>query len=148
MPLGSTLGGMLELSSILAGNLINPLGYNGTLLRGAVSIMAMMTNLSAYENNDTPFPLQVTLGNYPLNLSGYTPKVTVKANSLATDASGITYTVGSGVTITNSQLGQLTFTLPHSAASTAGNLWWRLDVTDSSGNVSTSMYGNLYILAV
>jgi hypothetical protein len=109
---------------------------------------AMMVNLEAYQGNDTSFPLQVTLNNYPLNLTGYTPKVVVKASSIVADGTGTTYNVGANLVVTSTKLGQLTFTLPHSAATTAGTFWWRLDVTDGSGNVTTSMYGNLYILAV
>jgi hypothetical protein len=149
-------GGSQSVLASYSGIALNPLSLSGSTtvpvtLNGAESqanTMAMMTNLTAYQGNDTPFPLQVTLGAYPLNITGYTPKIVIKANSLATDASGTTYLTGSGLTVTSTKLGQLTFTLPHSAATTAGTFWWRLDVTDGSGNVTTSMYGNLYILAV
>ena len=121
--------------------------YGGTVIEKS-STMALMINLSGYENNDSTFYLQVLYSEMPLSLSGYTPKLFVKASPTATDASGTTYTVGSGLTITNLSQGMITFVLPHTAATTAGTQWWRLDVVDSNSNVTTVMFGNLYILPV
>jgi hypothetical protein len=116
---------------------------------GSDSQMALMINLSGYENNDSTFNLQVTENNYPLSLSGLTPTIVVKANATATDGSGTTYGVGTGITIVNSLLGTLTWVLPHSATGTTGTFWWRLNLTATSGGaVTTALFGNLYILPV
>ena len=122
---------------------------SGTGTQG--QLMSIMINLEAYENNDTPFYLAVTTivnnQTVPLNITSYTPTVYVKASSVTPDSGATLYTSGLGLVITSAYLGQITWTLPHTAATTAGTYWWRLDLA-SSGNVSTVMYGNLYILAV
>ena len=123
--------------------------------------MSLMVNLSALENNDTTFILQITYNNSPVNtpffgtqtpfnLTGYTPKLYVKATSSTPDGSATLYQVGSGLTVTSTPLGQITWVLPHTATQvqTPGTYWWRLDLVDGSGNIGTALYGNLYILAV
>ena len=110
--------------------------------------MAIMINLSGYENNDSTFYLQALNNGYPLPLTGYTNQLVVKPSPSVADNTGTTYTVGSGLTVTNSSQGMVTFVLPHTAATTAGTSWWRWDITDGGGNVTTVMFGNLYILPV
>ena len=110
----------------------------------------MSTNqaLTALRGNDTTWQLQAFLNGMPLNLSGYTLKCYVKASSTATDASGTTYTAGSGITVVNSGQGIINFTVPATALTTPGTQWWHWDITDGSNNNSTVMYGPLTILAV
>ena len=123
--------------------------------------MSVMISLSALENNDTTYVMQVTYNTAPINtpffgmqtpfsLTGYTPKVLTKASSATPDASATTYTVGSGLTLVSALLGEISWVLPHTASivQTPGTYWWRLDLVDGSGNVGTALYGNLYVIAV
>lgn len=123
--------------------------------------MSVNINLSALQSNDTTFVMQVTYNTAPINtpffgtatpfsMAGYTPKVLTKASSTTSDASATTYTVGSGLTLISSPLGEISWVLPHTASiiQTPGTYWWRLDLADGSGNVGTAIYGNLYVLAV
>jgi hypothetical protein len=133
-----------------------------------------MIDLVTYQNNDTIIALAVNYSainglsgmakiqqfsgtviigaqtiNAPLPLAGFTPKFILKASSTTSDASAIaTLTTGSGITITNSGLGQLTATIPGTDLTTAATLWWRLDLTGSGPITDTAMYGKLAVLAV
>lgn len=110
--------------------------------------MSLYMPLLALTNNDATYKLNVMLNQKPLNLAGYTIKAYLKATAATPDASAITYTVGSGITVTNSVLGQLTLTIPHTNLTTPGVQWWRLDLTDGSGLVSSVFYGPLTIKSV
>jgi hypothetical protein len=110
--------------------------------------MATAQNLVALQNNDSSFTLNLTQSGEPLNLNGLTIQLYVKATETTPDSSATTYTVGSGVTVITSQAGIISWVLPHTAATTAGQKWWRVDVTDVNENVGTCIYGNLYIVAV
>jgi hypothetical protein len=110
--------------------------------------MATAQNLVALQNNDSTFALTLTQSGEPLNLTGLTIHLYVKATEATPDASATVYTVGSGITVTASLVGGISWVLPHTAATTAGQSWWRVDVTDVHGNVGTCIYGNLFIVAV
>ena len=112
--------------------------------------------VSVLVNNDITLTLQLTkqiypntaLTNYtPLNLTGLSLTFYIKAASTAADSGATTYTIGSGITVTNAALGQITVTIPKSANATAGLFWWRIDVI-SGASVSTAMYGPYYVLSV
>jgi len=113
--------------------------------------MSTMINLSTLQGNDTKILLTVTqqpLANViPVVLTGLTLKFVLKAAQTATDASGTSYMVGTGITVINAALGQLSVSLPASALSVAGAVWWRLDIT-AGGLVGTALFGNLAILPV
>jgi hypothetical protein len=113
--------------------------------------MTTMINLSTYQGNDTKILISVTqapVSNViPLNLAGLTLRFILKASQTATDASGTTYLAGTGVTVVNAALGQLSVAIPGSALSAAGALWWRLDIV-TAGLTATALYGNLNILPV
>ncbi len=85
----------------------------------------------------------------PLNLTGYTLKFVLKASSTATDASGTTYAIGSGITVTNLAISSFTVLIPHTQTllQTPGTYWYRLDVIDGSLNVNSILNGNVYVLA-
>ena len=114
--------------------------------------MSTWINLEAPQGNDTTWNLQVLNNGVPMNLTGCTLKLYVKMSNVTADgdSSTVTYTVGSGLTVVNAIAGKLTFTQPHTAnqAKAPGTYWWRLDITDSFGNVGTALDGNLYTLAV
>jgi hypothetical protein len=104
--------------------------------------------LLALQNNDNIYNLSVTLNGAPLSLTGYTLKFYQKASDKATDASAITYLVGSGITVVNSALGQIRWTIPHANITAPGQQWWRLDLTDTNSAIHTAFYGPLVIKAV
>lgn len=110
--------------------------------------MATAQNLVALQNNDSTFNLTLTQSNKPLNLTGLTINLYVKATETTPDASATVYTVGEGITVTTSLAGGISWVLPHTAATIAGQSWWRVDVTDIHGNNGTCIYGDLYIVAV
>ena len=111
--------------------------------------MALEQNLTVLQNNDTQHVLSlVDSSGRPVNLTGLALTAYLKASETAADSTATTYTVGNGLTVTAALGGQVTWKLPHTAASTAGPQWWRLDAADASGDVTTYLYGTLYILAV
>lgn len=136
--------------------------------------MATPIDLTTYQNNDTTvlmavtfsiqnglggaareaqFAGQVVIGasstSAPLNITTMTPKFILKATSTTADSSALaTLTVGSGLTITNATIGQLSALLGGTALlGTPATLWWRLDLT-GSGQTETAMFGHLFVLAV
>lgn len=110
--------------------------------------MSLQLPLTALTGNDCNWFLDVTLNGSPLNLTGYTPKVYVKASQQTPDGSATIYQVGTGLAWVNQALGKLKFTLPHTATTTAGTQWWRLDIVDTNGAVFTVFFGALTIKAV
>lgn len=110
--------------------------------------MSLYYPILALTGNDTNYKLNITLNQKPLNLAGYTIKAYQKATATTPDASAIVYQVGSGITIVSSTLGQLILTIPHANVTTPGTQWWRLDITDGSGLISTVFYGPLTIKGV
>jgi hypothetical protein len=110
--------------------------------------MSLYQPIVALVNNDTTYNLNVTLNGKPLPLTGYTPKAYQKATATTPDASAIVYQVGSGLTVVNSNLGQLRLVIPHANLTTPGSQWWRLDLIDTNGGVYTVFYGTLTIKSV
>lgn len=110
--------------------------------------MSLQWPLLALQNNDSAFYFNITFNGNPLPLAPYTVKAYQKASSSASDASGITYTVGSGLTIINAPLGQVKLIIPHGNVTTAGIQWWHLDLIDASAGVYTVFYGPLTIKAI
>lgn len=109
--------------------------------------MSVQWPLTAIQNNDNNYFLDVMFNGEPLNLTGYTPHAYIKASQTTSDGSATTYNIGSGLAWVNQNLGKLKFTIPHTATGTAGTMWWRLDIVDGSGNVYTVFYGPLTIKA-
>lgn len=110
--------------------------------------MSLQLPLTALTNNDNAYYLDVTFNGQPLNLTGYTPHLYVKASQTVADNTGTTYNIGAGLTWVQQSLGKLKFVLPHTATGTAGTQWWHLDIVDGSGIVTTVFYGPLTIKAV
>lgn len=109
--------------------------------------MSTRSDIAGVVGDDLTFNFALTYNGSVVNLNSYTPKVVVKASANAADGTGTTYTVGSGITLTNAVRGRFTLAIPHSATSSAGTAWYRCYLTDPSGNVSTAMLGNLVLLA-
>lgn len=110
--------------------------------------MSLYFPLFALQNNDTAYYFDVTFNGKPLNLTAYTVKAYQKASASAADGTGITYLVGSGLTVTNAALGQVKFVIPHANVPTQGTYWWRLDIIDTNSAVYTVFYGTLTVKGV
>lgn len=110
--------------------------------------MSMWRDLSVEQNNDRTFSLTLTVDSEPLNITSLTLSLVLKDSRTATDASGTTYTAGSGLTVVSALLGKVSWALPHAQTGTPGMKWWRIDVVDGAGNRTTVMLGNLIISAV
>jgi hypothetical protein len=110
--------------------------------------MSLYMPLMALVNNDSTFKFSLKLNGAILPLTGYTPKIYQKATAATSDASAVVYQVGTGITIVSSALGQLNWTIPHANVLTPGTQWWRLDLIDGTGAISTALYGPLIIKAI
>jgi hypothetical protein len=111
--------------------------------------MSLRFDLSGIAGNDLEFEFSLTYAGIPLNLSGYTLTAYLKASATAPDALASVFTSGSGLTVTSAPDGQFTWAIPRADAAIAapGALWYRVDVTDSSSDVVTAMYGALNLTA-
>jgi hypothetical protein len=110
--------------------------------------MSLQLPLTALQNNDNTYYFNATFNGDPLDLTPYAPRVVVKATQTTTDGSATIYNIGGGLSYVTQTLGRLKFVLPHAATTTAGIQWWRLDIVDGGGFVSTVFYGPLTIKAV
>lgn len=95
--------------------------------------------------NDLVFAFSLTAGGSALSLAGLTLAVYLKASAGTPDALATVFTTGSGLVVTSLTGGQFTWTVPRADGSIAapGSLWYRVDLTDTSGHVETAMYGAL-----
>lgn len=109
--------------------------------------MTQWQDLSVIENNDVTFSLDLTYNGAAFNTGNYALSLVLKASETATDVSGTTFTVGSGLTIVNAALGQVTWTLPHANTAVPGQQWWRIDAVDGAGDRTTLMFGHLNVMA-
>jgi hypothetical protein len=109
--------------------------------------MSQWQDLGVIEGNDVTYTFDLTFGDDVLDLTGYTPKIVLKASAAAADNTGTTFTTSSGLSVVNAKRGKMTWILPHADSGTPGKQWWRLDVTDNSSNVATLMMGNLTVQA-
>ena len=109
--------------------------------------MSQWQNLGVIENNDVLFSFNLTFNNSPLDVTNYVLSLVVKSSQAASDQSGTIYTVGSGLTVLNASLGQVSWRLPGSATGTPGQQWYRLDATGAIEGTITVMMGNLGVMA-
>lgn len=104
--------------------------------------MSAQQDISGLSGDDLLFSVSLTYNNAPLNLGTITSVTAyLKASQFASDASAKTYTTGTGLTITNSAQGQLTWAIPN--GDVPGNNWYKFRVVDGSGKLSTALYGRL-----
>lgn len=108
--------------------------------------MTTRQDIAGVVNNDLVFTFNLTYNDAPLNLTGYTVSVVVKANQAALDSSGTTYTSGNGLAFISQVAGRFTLTIPRANAAAAGNSWYRVDITNGS-TVSSAMCGVLNLMA-
>jgi hypothetical protein len=104
--------------------------------------------LTALRGNDATFALQVVSNGIPVDVTSLTLKFYVKASATADDATATVYLTTTGISVIKAKLGQISVTIPHTANTTAGVFWWRLDTITAGGAVTTAMFGPYYILAV
>ena len=109
--------------------------------------MSQWQDLTVIENNDVVFTLNLAFNGKPFDATNYTLDLVLKASQTATDASGITFTSGAGLTVVNAKLGQVTWTLSHANTATPGQQWWRIDAVDGSSDRTTLMFGHLTVMA-
>ena len=108
--------------------------------------MTVRADIAGVVNNDLTFTFSLTYNNRPLDLTAYTVSVVVKASQTALDNTGTTYTVGSGLTMISAVSGRFSLNIPRSSTTTAGNQWYRVDVSNGSA-VSTAMCGLLGLMS-
>jgi hypothetical protein len=139
-------------ASLLAGTVTSP-AWGGTATPAASwagivtgGVMGVQLDQAAIVGNDTVYQMQILYNGVPLNLAGYTLKAYLKATRLTPDADAVVYQSGSGITITSAALGQFTLTVPHANLPNPSTLWYRVDVIDGSGNITTAIYGNFGVL--
>ena len=110
--------------------------------------MSVQIPLLALQNNDTAYYFKITFNGAILDLTPYTVKAYQKASQTALDSSGITYQVGSGITVTSAPLGQVKLIVPHANVTAPGVQWWHLDLIDVASSVFTVFYGPFTIKAI
>ena len=108
--------------------------------------MSVQQNLSAVAGNDLKYHVAITLNAEQLDLTLYTPLAVLKASATATDASGTTFGIGSGLAWTYETYGQFDWVIPHSGTVPAGAMWYRIDI-DNGSTLVTAMYGTLTLIA-
>lgn len=111
--------------------------------------MSLRQDLSGIAGNDLDFEFALTYNSIPLNLSGYTLEVYLKASATTPDALATVFTITSGLTVTDAAMAQFTWAIPRAdtAIAAPGSLWYRVDVIDSSSQAATAMYGALALTA-
>jgi hypothetical protein len=111
--------------------------------------MSLRYDLDGVAGNDLEFEFALTYNGIPLNLTGYTLKVYLKASATTPDALASVFQSGTGLTITDATVAEFTWAIPRAdvAIPAPGALWYRVDVIDSSSDVATAMYGALNLAA-
>ena len=110
--------------------------------------MSVQQNLTAVAGNDLKYHVQITLNGEQLDLTAYTPLAVLKASATATDASGTTYTIGSGLTYTYQTFGQFDWVIAHAQTTPSGVMWYRIDVDSGGGStLVTALYGTMTLIA-
>lgn len=108
--------------------------------------MTVRQDIAGVVNNDLQFTFSLIYNDLPLNLTGYTVSVVVKASQTASDGTGTTYTVGSGLTVLSALAGRVQLSIGHTSTGTAGTQWYRVDVSNG-GAVNTCMCGTLTLMS-
>jgi hypothetical protein len=92
--------------------------------------------------DDLEFAVALTYQGAALDLGTVTTVTTVlKQSALAADSTGKTYTIGAGLTVTDSAGGLLTWNVPR--ADVGFNRWYRIYVTDTLSRDGTALAGRL-----
>lgn len=105
--------------------------------------MSINTPLTGIVNNDLSFAFALTYDGEKLNLANYTIAVYLKASQTTPDSSATTFSPSPSI----ATAGEFTWAIPRADNTTAGVLWYRVDVINGSGDVATCAFGPLTILA-
>ena len=108
--------------------------------------MSIQQNLTAVAGNDLKYHVAITLNNAALDLTAYTPIAVLKASATTPDGSGITFTIGNGLTYTFETFGRFDWAIPHADTVPSGQMWYRIDI-DNGSLITTAMYGTLTLTA-
>lgn len=106
--------------------------------------MSLQIDLSAIANNDETYLFTLKLNGGEFDLTDFTPTFYLKASRTTPDVSATVISP----TVTSATQGKLTVVIPHGDLSTPGTLWYHLDVVDGLDNVTTALFGNVYVLSV
>jgi len=111
--------------------------------------MSLRYDLCGVAGFSQQFQFALTYAGVPLNLTGYTVTLVLKAGDATPDALGTAYTGSAGLTVTSAADGQFTWDVPaaDTAISAPGALWYRVDVTPAEGEPVPAMYGALALAA-
>ena len=111
--------------------------------------MSLRYDLSGVAGFEQTFDFSLTYAGVPLNLTGFTLALHLKASATTPDALATVYAEGAGLTITSAADGQ--FTWQAAAADTAiaapGALWYRVDVINGESVPAPAMFGALWLAA-
>jgi len=108
--------------------------------------VSIQQNLVAIAGNDLKYHVSVTLNAERLDLTLYTPIAVLKASATSADASGVTFTIGSGLTYTFETAGQFDWVIPHADTVPSSVMWYRIDI-DNGSTLVTAVYGTLTLIA-
>lgn len=112
--------------------------------------MSLRADISGVAGFDDQYQFSLTYHGIPLNVTGYTLTLYLKASQATLDALGTVYGEGTGLTVTSAADGQFTWDLPGAdtaGVSAPGALWYRVDVTATEGSPVPAMYGALSLSA-
>jgi hypothetical protein len=111
--------------------------------------MSLRLDLSGVAGFDNQFQFSLTYAGVPLNLTGYTLRLTLKASAVTPDPLGTVYTEGTGLTVTDITVGQFTWDAPAAALSidAPGAMWYRVDVTGEDSDPQPALFGALNLAA-
>lgn len=111
--------------------------------------MPSLIPLSVMQNNDVTVSLSVVQsdGQTPQPLGSYTVTMTVKASQYAPDAQGTVLAVGTGLTVVSAPGGLLTAFLPRTLLARPVPLWYRVDLADGLGHITTAIEGPVTVSA-
>lgn len=101
--------------------------------------MSYKVAISGIAGDDLSFTVKLTYNGLPLDVTNYTVEATVTYGSTEQD-----YTL----TVVDAPSGTVTWNIPHTDTVQIGTRYYRIYVTDTSGNVSTCLHGTLGIISV
>lgn len=108
--------------------------------------------LEVIEGNDPVVTLTVTRDGEPVDLTGSTLNLYVKASASTADASALfTYSSGGGspkITITDATGGIASIAFAKADLATPGTYWYKVNVTFSTGKVETVIAGTFKVVNV
>lgn len=109
--------------------------------------MSVQVNITGLAGDDLEYAVALTYDGAALDLGTVTSVTAyLKPTAVAPDSDGTTFGVGTGLTVTDSAAGELTWLVPH--ANVGLNRWYRFTVTDAQSRLSTALYGRVIITDV